>query len=158
MSSQEYKLILLQHCEKAREWVVKNNRPEYYKYYHLKTVENLIHHFDRLKEDDKVLAFNDLKAYLEFIKEISPYEVKAVSKDVYLKFVYPIALNYYTSLGFVPYTRWAAIFLPFGILLFFFFIFGLPNASYIIAFLIFLALMLWILNNKRKKQVFGYKY
>ncbi len=133
-------------------------RKENIKKFNLKTVKNLIIHFNNIDGENKELVYDELYNYLIFIRDIryigSDRESKQKSNELYMTFIDPL-IQFYIPLGFSANFSWAV--------LIFVFIFSLPiliilNCSiywYIFLCALLFLIRLWSWLKKRRHKVYG---
>ncbi len=129
------------------------------KKYNLKTIYNLIYHFDNLNlsSDDKQYIYTSILDYLHFIREIKgPLKIKD-SNELYVQFLSPI-VKYYIPFGFSANLSW--------LVLIFLVIFSTPILIildvnfrwYLLIYLIFFLLKLRTWVKQKQHKIYGPKW
>lgn len=131
---------------------------DFHKYFHLKTIENFVIHFDELNYSVREDVYKLIIEYLNVIKDINIKNVKNDSIELYRNYVYPIAIDYYSKIGFVPYAKNTTLFTIFFLGLVVMLLFELSVIWHIGFVLIFMIHHIRLFIKKNKNIVFGYRY
>ena len=71
------------------------------KYFHVKTTENMIFHFDRIRtENDKKWVYETLVEYFKKCSEYTPSIDRGTSKSLFFEYLDKITDYYHNNLGF----------------------------------------------------------
>ena len=71
------------------------------KYFHLKTIENLIFHFDDIRsESDKKWVYETLDEYFQKCSNLSTSIDRRISKKLFFEFLDKVTDYYHSNLGF----------------------------------------------------------
>jgi hypothetical protein len=128
------------------------------KYFHLKTVENFIFHFDGFKDRTKKRQiYATLTDYFDSIFAIDSIDAR-LSKELFDRYLFKIARLYDMYLKFIPYPKIDMVVLVllglFGCLYFI----SAPVYAYFMTLSVFVVGSIFIRRKKKSKKVYGYFY
>jgi hypothetical protein len=84
------------------ESLSENTSPHDRKYFHLKTLQNLIFHFDEIRnENDKRWVYSSLENYINECHNYIPSIDRTTSSQLYLQFIDKVTDYYRSYLGFI---------------------------------------------------------
>ena len=125
------------------------------RYFHAKTIENLIFHFEEIKtENDKKWVYETLVEYLKKCSEYVPSMDRETSKNLFFEYLDNITDYYHNNLGFSVLMNRVIVYLVYVLILslcyyFFNFYVVIAVAS------IFIFQIIRAFKKYREKQVYG---
>ncbi|MBX2924513.1 MAG: hypothetical protein KF746_20095 [Chitinophagaceae bacterium] len=129
------------------------------RYFHLRSVENFLIHLDSFKDrTKKKRIIKYLGEYLTIIKSIGEKEeiiTADCSRDLFHKYIYPVANLYSIYARFVHYPKFYVIVIWFGFFSLFIYLLGLSISFQATLVGLFIIYYLFIQHKKIKKCVYG---
>jgi hypothetical protein len=131
------------------------------KYYHLKTIRNLINFFDGIKDEKaRIEVYNLITEYLTLIREaddLSDIDTQS-SKEWFDQYIRRIIKHYEPALGFMPYGKFYTYSFWFIVISAGIWLVSRSIILIIIFAAIFYGNYIWMLVQKRKGKVYGFLY
>jgi len=125
------------------------------RYFHVKTIENLIFHFEEIKtENDKNWVYETLVEYFKMCSEYVPSIDRETSKNLFNEYLDKITDYYHNNLGFVILMNRAIVYLVYFLILslcYYFFNFYVV----IVVASLFIYQIIRAFKKYREKQVYG---
>jgi hypothetical protein len=88
------------------------------RYFHIRTVENLIFHFEEIKtENDRTWVYEVLVEYFHKCSQLVPSIDRSLSKDLFNEYIDKITDYYHSNLGFVMLINRSIVYLFYLIIL-----------------------------------------
>lgn len=128
------------------------------KYFHLKTIENLIFHFDDIRsESDKKWVYETLDEYFQKCSNLSTSIDRRISKKLFFEFLDKVTDYYHSNLGFSILINRTVVYFIYVLLLilchYFFAFYVLLSVAGLFAFQIFISF-----RKFKQKKVYGLFY
>lgn len=128
------------------------------KYFHLKSVDNFIFHFDGFKDKGKKRQiYATLTDYFDSIFTIDTVDAR-LSKELFDHYLFKIARLYDMYLKFIPYPKSDMMVVALLGLFGFLYLISASVYAYIVILGVFVAGSIFIRRKKRLKKVYGYFY
>ena len=127
------------------------------KYFHLRSVQNFVHHFEKISnENDKLWILKNLNNYLESCESYINSIDRNISKDLYLKYLDKIGDYYRENLNFTLYTSFDILLILFTILLLTSSLFLNLISSLFLITSCFLIYIFYLMYKKKHNKTFGF--